>query len=361
MNFHREARQHQLQASSSQSLLIVCQITRIFILLLAKTKHTLILLFITVVTTMSDFSHFAFAEISDRTTEYIQKFIDVNRVNTIRSTQIDTSMLPKFSRKIVGKVRDIYICDDFVILVTTDRQSAFDRQLALVPFKGQVLNLTSLWWFNLSKDVVPNHIIASPHSNVTIGKKCSVFPVEFVMRGYITGSTSTSLWTNYNKGVRFYCGHHFPDGLTKNQKLDCNKLTPTTKSDEHDELISAEEIITKGLMTKADWEQCASYAYRLFALGQAEALKNGLILVDTKYEFGKDATGNILLIDEIHTPDSSRYWIQDTYEARMASKEEPDNIDKEFLRKWYASQCDPYTTEILPDAPADLVNELSRR
>jgi phosphoribosylaminoimidazole-succinocarboxamide synthase len=310
---------------------------------------------------MFDFQNVAWAEINERTKEYVETYIDAHRANTIRRTEIDTTSLPKFMKKNVGKVRDLYICEDLVFLVTTDRQSAFDRQLASVPFKGQILNLISLWWLNLSKDIVPNHVLASPHPNVTIGKKCTVFPIEFVMRGYITGSTSTSLWINYKKGVRFYCGHHFPDGLVKNQKLDSNKLTPTTKSDEHDELISAEEILTKGLMTKTEWDQCAAYAHQLFTLGQVEAAKKGLILVDTKYEFGRDASGNIVVIDEIHTPDSSRYWMQDTYEARMAANEEPDNIDKEFLRKWYISQCDPYTTETLPDAPADLVNELSRR
>lgn len=260
-----------------------------------------------------------FAETNNRTLQYVEKFIDARRSNTIKLTDIDTSKLPKFIKKNVGKVRDMYICEDVMILVTTDRQSAFDRQLATVPYKGQVLNMTSLWWFNQTKDFVPNHVLASPHSNVTIGKKCTVFPVEFVMRGYITGSTSTSLWTNYNKGVRDYCGHHFPDGLIKNQKLESNKLTPTTKSDEHDELISAEEIIAKGLMSEEDWKQCAIYAHRLFEFGQATAQQNGLILVDTKYEFGKDSEGNILLIDEIHTPDSSRYWVADTYEARMTS------------------------------------------
>ena len=145
-----------------------------------------------------------------------------------------------------GKVRDVYTFQDYVILFTSDRQSAFDRQLASVPYKGQVLNLVSLWWFNSTKHIVPNHVLSSPHPNVLIAKKTSVFPIEFVMRGYITGTTSTSLWTHYSKGVRQYCGHNLPDHLKKNQKLEVNLLTPTTKDDEHDELISAEEIITKG-------------------------------------------------------------------------------------------------------------------
>jgi phosphoribosylaminoimidazole-succinocarboxamide synthase len=163
--------------------------------------------------------------------------------------------------------------------------------------------------------------LGSPHPNITIGKKCTVFPVEFVMRGYITGSTSTSMWTNYAKGVRNYCGHMLLDGLIKNQKLDAIKLTPTTKDDVHDELISAGEVVSSGRMSQQDWDVCASYAHKLFAFGQEKSLEKGLILVDTKYEFGKDDEGNIFLIDEIQTPDSSRYWIADTYEARMAAGE----------------------------------------
>lgn len=180
------------------------------------------------------------------------------------------------------------------------------------------------------------------------------------MRGYITGTTSTSMWTNYNKGVRNYCGHILPEGLVKNQKLDSNKLTPTTK-DEHDELISAEEIVASGRMSKEDWDICANYAEKLFAYSQNKAKEAGLILVDTKYEFGKDCNGNVVLIDEIQTPDSSRYWIETSYQSRFDANQEPENIDKEFLRKWYVSNCDPYKDETLPDAPRELVLELSRR
>ena len=259
--------------------------------------------------------------INQRTLGYVDKFIDAKRSSTMKQTEINTELLPFFVKKAIGKVRDIYTCKDMILIVTTDRQSAFDRQLATVPCKGQVLNMISLWWFQQSKHIVPNHIISSPHCNITIGKKCTVFPVEFVMRGYITGSTSTSLWTNYNKGVRLYCGHTFPDGLVKNQKLDENKLTPTTKSDEHDELISAEQIVSSALMTQEDWNTCARYAHSLLEFGQQTALKRGLILVDTKYEFGKDENGNIMVIDEIHTPDSSRYWLASSYASRMAAGE----------------------------------------
>ena len=169
------------------------------------------------------------------------------------------------------------------------------------------------------------------------------------------------MWTNYEKGVRDYCGHILPEGLKKNQKLDEIKLTPTTKDDVHDELISADEVVASGRMTQAEWDTCAAYSHKLFSAGQATALEKGLILVDTKYEFGKDADGKIVLFDEIQTPDSSRYWVADSFEARFAAGAEPENIDKEFLRKWYASHCDPYKDEVLPEAPAELVNELSRR
>ena len=295
---------------------------------------------------------------TSRTKEYLQ-IIDTNRSQTLGESRIDERVIPYLSRH-VGKVRDIYTCESFVIMVTTDRQSAFDRNLASIPFKGSVLNLTSQWWFQQTESFVPNHVIGCPHPNVTIAKKCTVFPVEFVMRGYMTGSTSTSIWKNYSAGMRNYCGHDLPDGLVKNQILPEILLTPTTK-DEHDELTSAEEIIATGRMSSEDWKVCAKYAMELFVYSQKKAAEKGLILVDTKYEFGKDSNGNILLIDEIQTPDSSRYWVADTYQERMTNGEEPENIDKEFLRKWFVSQCDPYKAEVLPDAPAELVNELSRR
>ena len=263
----------------------------------------------------------AFKEINDRTLSYIDKFIDRSRLNAISETNLDPTLLPGFEQKKVGKVRDMYICKNYVVIVTTDRQSAFDRVLASVPFKGQVLNLSSQWWFSATRNLVPNHVIACPHPNITVGKRCTIFPVEFVMRGYITGTTSTSMWKNYEKGVRDYCGHILPEGLKKNQKLDGIKLTPTTKDDEHDELISAEQIIASGLMSAEDWTTCASYAHQLFANSQHIALSKGLILVDTKYEFGKDENGVVLLADEVQTPDSSRYWVAESYESRMTAGE----------------------------------------
>lgn len=260
-----------------------------------------------------------------------------------------------------GKVRDTYTQPDKLILVTTDRQSAFDRILAAVPFKGQVLNQVSAFWFDVTKDIIGNQIIAVPDPNVTIAKKCKVFPVEVVVRGYLTGSTDTSAWTAYKKGERLFCGNILPEGMKKNEKFQEPIITPTTKSEEHDEKISAEEIVSKGLVAKEKWEIISQAALAIFKRGQEIAAKNGLILVDTKYEFGEDAEGNILLIDEVHTPDSSRYWIAKTYAERISKGEEPENIDKEFLRLWFVKNCDPYKDKVLPEAPEDLVIELSSR
>ena len=260
-----------------------------------------------------------------------------------------------------GKVRDIYDLGDKLILIATDRQSAFDRVLAAIPFKGQVLNQTSAWWFEQTKHIVSNHVIDLPDPNVVIAKKCTVFPIEFVVRGYITGSTSTSLWTVYKNGSRNYCGNKISEGLVKNQQLDKPMLTPTTKEKEHDRPITPQDIVSEGWMSQADWDAASKIALRLFEFGQKKASENGLILVDTKYELGKDEKGNILLIDEIHTPDSSRYWIAKTYSNRFAEGAEPPNIDKEFLRLWFADNCDPYNDKDLPPAPTELVVELSQR
>lgn len=272
---------------------------------------------------------------------------------------VETS-LPR-GEKYTGKVRDRYDLGDKMVLISTDRQSAFDRVLAAIPFKGQVLNATSAWWFEQTKHIVPNHVLSLPDPNVTVAKKCEVFPIEFVVRGYITGTTSTALWTVYESGQRHYCGNDLPDGLVKNQKLALNLVTPTTKEEEHDRPISPAEIVSENWMSIDDWERCNRVTQALFAFGQAKAAEHGLILVDTKYEMGRDADGNICLLDEIHTPDSSRYWIADSYEARMAAGEEPENVDKEFLRLWFKENCDPYSDETLPPAPDDLVVELSRR
>jgi phosphoribosylaminoimidazole-succinocarboxamide synthase len=272
----------------------------------------------------------------------------------------DTSFLDLPNRK-RGKVRDTFDLGNRLALITTDRQSAFDRVLAEVPFKGQALNQVSAFWFEETKDIIANHVLDIPDPNVTIGKKCSVFPVEFVMRGYLTGSTATSAWTQYKTGARTICGNTLPDGMVKNQRFERPILTPTTKAKEHDESISAEEIVSRNIIDQKTWDQLSETAFALFDRGQDIARRHGLILVDTKYELGRDENGAITLIDEIHTPDSSRYWIAQTYEERFSKGQEPENIDKEFLRLWFAEHCDPYSDSELPAAPPELITELSRR
>ena len=263
--------------------------------------------------------------------------------------------------KKVGKVRDIYIAPDHVTLISTDRHSSFDRIIAYVPFKGEVLNRISLFWFEQTKDIIQNHVLRSPDPNVVIVKKCKVIPIECVVRGYITGITSTSLWTHYKEGKRDFGNFVLPNGLEKNQKLAEPVFTPTTKSDEHDRPITPAEIVPEGIVTKELTAKFEVTAKALFKRGEEIASARGLILVDTKYEFGLDEDGELTLIDEIHTPDSSRYWKADTYNARFKEGKDPEYFDKEFLRLWFKDNCDPYNDKVLPKAPPELVAELSRR
>ena len=266
------------------------------------------------------------------------------------------------SAKYPGKVRDTYdLGDGRLLLVTTDRQSGFDRMLGAIPFKGQVLNRTSLYWFDQTRGIVPNHVLSSPHANALIARKCEVLRIEFVVRGYMTGSTDTSIWTQYQKGIRNYCGHPLPEGMKKNQSLPANIVTPTTKEHAHDRPITGEEIVAEGWMTAQQWETTSARALELFAFGQRLAAERGLILADTKYEFGIAPDGEVLLIDEIHTPDSSRYWLADSYAERLAAGQEPNMIDKEFFRLWFRERCDPYKDAVLPEPPDDLIAELASR
>ncbi len=268
---------------------------------------------------------------------------------------------PNLGDKKTGKVRDVYIQPERLILVTTDRHSSFDRIIAHVPHKGQVLNQISAWWFEQTKDIVPNQVIAVPDPNVTVAKKMQMVPVEAVMRGYLTGVTDTAIWTRYAAGKRDFGGIALPDGMRKNEKLPAPLFDPTTKEDTHDRAISPTEMIAEGLITAELFERVKETSARLFVRGQEIAARQGLILVDTKYEFGTDEHGTLVLIDEIHTPDSSRYWQLDSYEARMAAGEEPQYFDKEFLRLWFRENSDPYKDAVLPEAPPELVAELSRR
>lgn len=266
--------------------------------------------------------------------------------------------------KRAGKVRDIYEQPERLILISTDRHSSFDRIIAHIPHKGQVLNQVSAWWFEQTKDVVPNHVLAIPDPNVTVGKKLKTVPIEAVVRGYLTGVTDTAIWTRYSKGERSFGGLKLPEAMKKNTKLPEPIFDPTTKEEKHDRTLSVDELVSEGFVTKELFEKVKQTALTLFARGEGLAAERGLILVDTKYEFGLDdppAGGTLTLIDEIHTPDSSRYWQKGSYEERIAKGEEPEYFDKEFLRLWFKEHCDPYKDASLPPAPPELVKEMSRR
>jgi len=263
--------------------------------------------------------------------------------------------------KYTGKVRDVYMQNDKIIMISTDRYSAFDRNLALIPCKGQVLTKVTEFWFEQTKDIVPNHVLDFPDPNVVVAKKCTVLPVEMVVRGYITGVTGTSTWTLYQKGQRDFGDFILPDGMKKNQKLDKPVITPTTKHEAHDRPLTSKIILEEKMMPPEIWQKISDISLKLFARGQKIALNRGLILVDTKYEFGLDKNNEIMLIDEIHTPDSSRYWQANSYQGRIDQGLEPENFDKEFLRLWFKDNCDPYRDEKLPEAPVEMVTELSRR
>ncbi|MEP7286042.1 MAG: phosphoribosylaminoimidazolesuccinocarboxamide synthase [Chloroflexota bacterium] len=273
----------------------------------------------------------------------------------------DSVDLPDLGEKASGKVRDIYQrsqSDGQLILITTDRVSAFDRVLGTIPYKGQVLNQLSAWWFAQTRDIVANHLIAVPDPNVTIAQQVQPLPVEVIVRGYITGVTSTSLWTLYAQGERTPYGIPLSDGLQRNDPLPQPIITPTTKATggAHDERLTRDEIINKQLVMPEIWEQVEAAALAIFARGQEIASRAGLVLVDTKYEFGLDSENRLMLIDEIHTPDSSRYWLTGSYEADG----EPENFDKEFLRRWFIQQG--YRGEGVPPAmPPDFQAQVAAR
>jgi phosphoribosylaminoimidazole-succinocarboxamide synthase len=239
--------------------------------------------------------------------------------------------------KYEGKVRDNYTRDGERFIVVTDRISAFDTVLGTVPFKGQVLNRLTRYWFDETRDTVPNHMVAMPDPNVLQCVECVPILVEMVVRAYVTGTTSTSIWTHYDRGERVFCGHALPDGLRKNQVLPAPILTPTTKAPkgEHDRSGSREEILASGHVSATDFDEAATLALRLFGRGQEICAKRGLILVDTKYEFGRTKDGRLVVIDEIHTPDSSRFWRAATYGERFARGQDPEPLDKDFVRRHY--------------------------
>lgn len=236
-----------------------------------------------------------------------------------------------------GKVRDSYKQGDRRIIVTTDRISAFDHVLGTVPFKGQVLNQTAAFWFDKTADIVPNHVIDVPDPNVMVVHECEQLPLEFVVRGYITGVTKTSAWYNYERGVRDFCGNRLPEGLVKDQRLEAPILTPTTKFEKHDRPISRDQAIEEGLIDAGMFDAAADVCFRLYRRGVEHAASRGLILVDTKYELGR-LNGTLVVSDEIHTPDSSRYWFTDTYKECFQARKDQRKLDKEYVREWLADR-----------------------
>jgi len=253
-----------------------------------------------------------------------------------------------------GKVRNVYeLNNKYLLLEATDRTSGFNKHICDIKNKGVLLNMMSSFWFNKTKDIIPNHLIYAD-DRYSIVKKCTPFKIEVVVRGYITGNTETSLWTHYKNGSRNYCGVVFPDGLVKNQKLEYPVVTPTTK-DENDRPITPEEIVSGGFMTQEQMDYVFGKALELYNFGSEYAESKGLLLVDTKYEFGIDMNNNIILIDEVHTCDSSRYWLKDTYETKLREGVSPDKFDKDQVRDWVKTQCDPYKDSI-PTPPEGVIN-----
>jgi phosphoribosylaminoimidazole-succinocarboxamide synthase len=261
-----------------------------------------------------------------------------------------------------GKVRDNYVAGDRRFIVATDRVSCFDVVVSTLPFKGQLLNQLAAFWFEHTRELARNHLLEVPDPNVSVVQECEPLPVEFVFRAYLTGSSSTSIWTAYDRGEREYCGHRLPDGLYKHEKLREALLTPTTKAEqgEHDELTSREELIASGRISAEHYDEAATIGKTLFEEGCRWAESRGLILVDTKYEMGLDREGEIVVIDEIHTPDSSRYWHRDSYERALSQGEDPTQLDKEYLRRWLGDRG--YRGEgKWPEIPVDVRCEATRR
>ncbi len=271
-----------------------------------------------------------------------------------------TTDLPELGPKYEGKVRDCYAREGKRTLIVTDRISAFDRVLGTLPLKGQVLNRATAFWMEATRGIVPNHLLSVPDPNAMVAVDCEPLPVEFVMRSYLTGVTSTSIWHHYAQGAREFCGHKLPEGLKKNDPLPGPILTPSTKAEKggHDVSVSRQQILDQGILSARDFDDAAAKAEALFAFGQRHCARQGLILVDTKYEFGRRPDGEIILIDEIHTPDSSRFWYEASYEIQMARGAEPQSFDKEFIRRFLAAQGFQGDGPI-PEIPDDIRVEAS--
>ncbi|MEA5404423.1 phosphoribosylaminoimidazolesuccinocarboxamide synthase [Arcicella sp. DC2W] len=277
-------------------------------------------------------------------------------MNVIKNTNFNFPNQTNFYK---GKVRDVYSFENLLVMVASDRISAFDVVLPrAIPFKGQVLNQIAEHFLNATRDVVPNWLVATPDPNVSVGLKCETYPVEMVVRGYLAGHA----WRTYKAGLRTLCGVTLPEGLKENDKLPTPIITPTTKAHEgHDEDISREEILAKGLVSEAEYVQLEQYTLALFAKGTEMAAEQGLILVDTKYEFG-NKDGQITLIDEIHTPDSSRYFYADGYQERQNNNESQKQLSKEFVREWLiANGFQGKDGQVIPEMTDEWVNQVSER
>jgi len=289
--------------------------------------------------------------------------VDADTLRRALGYRLTDARLPGLPGHYRGKVRENYsLSGGRRLLIATDRQSAFDQVLAAVPFKGQVLTQIARFWFERTADLCANHVLDYPDPNALVARELTMLPLEMVVRDYLTGSTDTSVWTAYAKGCRRFCGNPLPDGLRKNDKLPETILTPSSKPADgsHDVSMSPGELIAAGLITPEQWAELADVSLRLFARGREIAASNGLILVDTKYEFGLDRDGRVTLADEIHTPDSSRYWYAASYAARHAAGQEPESLDKEFLRLWLRERCDPYKDPI-PEIPDDVLVDFAGR
>lgn len=275
---------------------------------------------------------------------------------------LSDAFIPELPNHYKGKVRENYdLPDGRRIIIATDRLSAFDVILTAIPLKGELLTQTARYWFEETADICQNHVLDYPDPNVVVGTRLDILPVEIVVRDYLAGTTSTSVLTKYKNGERDMYGIRLPDGLRDNEKLPQAIITPTSKALDggHDEPLTRDEILTRGLLSEEQWDTVSRYALALFARGKALAAKRGLILVDTKYEFGTDKDGAIILADEIHTPDSSRYWLAASYEERFKAGERPQSFDKDFIRAWVTARCDPYKDRI-PKIPAELIEQTSR-
>ncbi len=277
---------------------------------------------------------------------------------TLEHTQLD-----ELGQRREGKVRDSYVANERRFLVVTDRVSCFDVVVGTLPFKGQLLNQAAAFWFERTREIAPNHLLEVPDPNVSVVRECKPLPVEFVVRGYLSGSTKTSIWTAYERGERHYCGHRLPEGMRRHERLPETLLTPTTKAEQgaHDEPSSREALIASGVISAAHYDAAGRIALELFAEGQRWAESRGLILVDTKYEIGVDADGELVVIDEIHTPDSSRYWYRDSYERALSEGRDPEALDKDYVRRWLIQERSYRGDGPPPELPDEVRCEAARR